>query len=74
MFGKLYKSDAIKSAILIAISAFITIIVRSLDAHIWPTMQEIIFAGKVAGTAGFSYLLKNLLTNSDGQFMKREKK
>jgi len=74
MFGKLYKSDAVKGAILTALAAFVAIIGQALDAQSWPTWDEVILAGKVASTAGFSYLLKNLLTNSDGQFMKKENK
>lgn len=71
--GKLFKTDFIKGLIVTVLSGFISVIGQAAAGMHLPTMEEIKIAGFVSFTAGIGYLTKNLLTNSDGQFMKKEK-
>jgi len=73
MFGKLVKTDFIKGLIVAMLSGFISVIGQAAVAMHLPTMEEIKIAGFVAVTGGIGYITKNWLTNSEGQFMKKEK-
>jgi hypothetical protein len=46
--------------------------VATLDSGALPTLAELKSAGIVGLTAGISYLLKNLLTNSQGVVLKKD--
>ena len=64
--------DLIKGFIVAFLSAALTGLVTILDNGALPTLTELKSAGIVGLTAGLSYLLKNLLTNSKGQIAKSE--
>jgi hypothetical protein len=71
-FLRLNSRDFIKGLIVVFICTFITGIyqVIACDGVIsWITMKPVIIA---ATGAAISYLTKNLLTNSQGEFMKTE--
>ena len=72
-FLNLDVKDAINRFIVAFLSAALTGIVTTLDSGILPNVTELKQAGVVGLTAGLSYLLKNLLTNSQGQVLKAEK-
>jgi hypothetical protein len=50
----------------------LTGIINTLDSGALPLLSELKQAGIVGLTAGLSYLLKNLLTNSEDELMKKE--
>jgi hypothetical protein len=50
----------------------LTGLITTLDSGTLPTLAELKQAGIVGLTAGLSYLLKNLLTNSQDELMKKE--
>jgi VIT1/CCC1 family predicted Fe2+/Mn2+ transporter len=68
----LNSQDLLKGFIVAFLSAALTGIVATLDAGALPTIEEIKSAGVVGITAGLSYLLKNLLTNSQGEILKKD--
>lgn len=71
-FLRLNSRDFIKGLIVVFICTFITGIYQVIasDGVIsWITMKPVIIA---ATGAAISYLTKNLLTNSQGEFMKTE--
>ena len=65
-------ADLIKGFILAVITAIITGLYTSLQSGLLPGMPEIKAMLLTGITAGVGYLLKNLLTNSKDQFMKKE--
>jgi uncharacterized membrane protein len=72
-FFRLNSRDFIKGLIVTVICAFITgfyqLIANGFTVN-WITLKPVIIA---AVGAGVSYLTKNLLTNSKGEFMEYEK-
>jgi VIT1/CCC1 family predicted Fe2+/Mn2+ transporter len=68
----LNSQDLLKGFIVAFLSAALTGIVATLDAGALPTIEDIKSAGVVGITAGLSYLLKNLLTNSQGEILKKD--
>jgi len=71
-FLNLNSQDLLKGFIVAFLSAALTGIVTTLDSGVLPTLAELKSAGIVGLTAGLSYLLKNLLTNSQGQILKKD--
>lgn len=71
-FFNLNLKDLAKGAIVAIISAIVTAIIPVIDSGSLPTFEQLKAAGWMALTAGVSYLLKNLFTNSDDAFMKGE--
>lgn len=71
-FFNLNLRDLAKGAVVAIISALVTTIIPVVDSGSLPTFEQLKSAGWVALTAGVSYLLKNLFTNSDDAFMKGE--
>ncbi len=71
-FFNLNLKDLIKGAIVAIISAIVTAIIPVIDSGSLPTMEQLKAAGWMALTAGVSYLLKNLFTNSNDSFLKGE--
>jgi hypothetical protein len=71
-FLKLNSRDFIKGLIVVVICTFITgfyqLIANGFTVN-WITLKPVIIA---AIGAGVSYLTKNLLTNSNGEFMSSE--
>ena len=71
-FLNLNLDDLIKGFVVAFLSAALTGLVTILDNGALPTLTELKSAAIVGLTAGLSYLLKNLLTNSKGQIAKSE--
>ena len=71
-FLNLNIDDLVKGFIVAFLSTALTGIISTLDSGVLPTMAEIKSAAIVGITAGLSYLLKNLLTNSQGQILKND--
>jgi hypothetical protein len=71
-FLRLDTSDLVKGFVVAFLSASLTGIVNILDAGTLPLLSDLKQAGIVGLTAGLSYLLKNLLTNSQDEILKKE--
>lgn len=71
-FLKLDTQDLVKGFAVAFLSAALTGLVATLDSGALPTLAELKQAGIVGLTAGLSYLLKNLLTNSQDELLKKE--
>ena len=71
-FLKLDTQDLVKGFVVAFLSAGLTGLITTLDSGALPTLTELKQAGIVGLTAGLSYLLKNLLTNSQDELMKKE--
>ena len=64
--------DVLKGFILTVVTIVLTGLVTSLSAGKLPDMETLKSLLYVGLSAGVSYLLKNLLTNSDDKFLKSE--
>ena len=71
-FFNLNVDDLVKGFIVAFLSTALTGVVATLDSGALPTLAELKSAGIVGLTAGISYLLKNLLTNSQGVVLKKD--
>lgn len=71
-FLNLNVDDLVKGFIVAFLSTALTGLIATLDSGVLPTLTEIKSAAVVGITAGLSYLLKNLLTNSQGQILKND--
>jgi VIT1/CCC1 family predicted Fe2+/Mn2+ transporter len=71
-FLNLDINDALKGFIVAFLSAALTGVVATLDSGMLPTNAELKQAAVVGLTAGLSYLLKNLVTNSQGAILKKD--
>lgn len=71
-FLNLNTQDLVKGFIVAFLSAALTGLVATLDSGALPSLVELKQAGVVGLTAGLSYLLKNLMTNSQDELMKKE--
>jgi hypothetical protein len=69
--GGLFKNDFVKGFILVILTTMMTIIVQTLQAGSLTFDWQMI--GMTTLTAGLSYILKQLGTNSDGKFLTKEK-
>lgn len=65
-------SDAIKGLVIAVLTAVLTGLLKIFETGALPTLADLQTIGIIAITAGLSYILKNLLTNSDGKMMKKE--
>jgi VIT1/CCC1 family predicted Fe2+/Mn2+ transporter len=72
MSNFLNLNDLVKGFIVAFLSTALTGVVATLDSGALPTLAELKSAGIVGLTAGISYLLKNLLTNSQGVVLKKD--
>jgi hypothetical protein len=71
-FLRLSKNDLFKGFVVAFIAAVGTVLIPMLDAGTLPDLA-VLKASVVTGlTAGLAYLLKNLLTNSNGEILKKE--
>jgi len=71
-FLRLDTSDLVKGFVVAFLSASLTGLIATLDNGALPSLAELKQAGVVGLTAGLSYLLKNLLTNSQDELLKKE--
>lgn len=74
VFGTLNWKDAINGLVVAFLSASLSGIIAILDGGKLPALADLKTAGVVGLTAGLSYLLKNILTNSQGDLLKGEGK
>jgi len=68
-FLGLNVNDAVKGIITAFLSAALLTIYNIIVSG-WPTPTELLDAARVGLAAAAGYILKNLLTNSDGEFKK----
>ena len=73
LFWKLNRKD-IRRALGLSLSAALTYMFTQMCLGTIPNMELLKQAGAVFGGTGGLYVLKNLFTNSDDEFLKREKK
>lgn len=66
--------DALKGLIVAIMTAFLTALIPMLEAGTWPSKSQLLQAAIAGVTAAAAYLLKNVLTNSQGQIGKQEPK
>ncbi len=71
-FLNLDVKDAVNGFIVAFLSAALTGLITTLDSGVLPNVAELKQAGVIGLTAGLSYLLKNLVTNSKGDILKAE--
>lgn len=64
--------DLAKAAVLAGIAVATQGLITILDAGHLPTLADLKQEGTVAAIAAASYLLKNLFTNSEGSFAKKD--
>lgn len=70
----LYWKDALKSLLIVIITAFITALYNAVQVgtieFTWVFFKPIVFASI---SAGLAYIIKNWLTNSDDKFLRADK-
>ena len=71
-FGKLNLRDLINGLVVAFLTASLTGLVQILDSGVLPTLAELKSAGLAGVVASLAYLLKNLVTNSQGEMAKVE--
>lgn len=71
-FLNLDVNDLTKGFVVAFLSAALTGIVALLENSQLPQISDLKAAAIVGLTAGLSYLLKNILTNSQGQLLKKD--
>lgn len=72
IFGTIGVRDILNGVFVAFAAAALTGIVSILDAGELPTLAQLKSAGVVGVTAALSYLLKNVLSNSQGELAKLE--
>jgi hypothetical protein len=73
-YFSLNLKDALKGVAVAVVSSVLTALLTSLESGGLPTGLEWKNIGIVGLTAGVAYIVKNLLTNSEGQLLKSEPK
>lgn len=74
MNSKLFSlnwQDVAKAVLLFFLAAFLTSLVQILESGAFPTLTQLKSAAVVALTTSMSYLIKNFITNSEGQIGKQ---
>jgi hypothetical protein len=71
-FGKLNLRDLINGLVVAFLTASLTGLVQILDSGVLPSLVELKSAGLAGVVASLAYLLKNLVTNSQGEMAKVE--
>lgn len=71
-FGKLNLRDLINGLVVAFLTTSLTAIAQILDSGILPSLAELKSAGLAGVVASLAYLLKNLVTNSQGEMAKVE--
>ena len=67
-FLKLNWRDVLRGAIVMAGTAVLIAILPILESGSLPTVGELKVIGIAAASSGIAYFLKNLFTNSEGEF------
>lgn len=71
-FGKLNLRDLINGLVVAFLTASLTALAQILDSGVLPSLAELKSAGLAGVVASLAYLLKNLVTNSQGEVAKVE--
>ena len=71
-FGKLNLRDLINGLVVAFLTTSLTGLVQILDSGVLPSLAELKSAGLAGVVASLAYLLKNLVTNSQGEMAKVE--
>lgn len=71
-FLKLNLKDAVNGFVVAFLTAALSGVVQSLDSGVLPNLVQLKASGLIGLTAGLSYLLKNIFTNSNGELLKTE--
>lgn len=72
-FLSLDTKDAINGFVVAFLGTALSAVLVTLESGALPTLAELKSAGIIGLTAGLSYLIKNVLTNSNGELAKTEK-
>lgn len=64
-------SDAVKGVIMAFVAALLTAVYAAISDGDWPSKAELIDSLRVGLTASLAYILKNLFTSSEGEFLKK---
>jgi hypothetical protein len=71
-FGKLNLRDLINGLVVAFLTASLTGLIQTLDSGVLPTLAELKTSALAGTVASLAYLLKNLVTNSQGEIAKPE--
>jgi hypothetical protein len=71
-FGKLNLRDLINGLVVAFLTASLTGLIQTLDSGVLPTLAELKTSALSGTVASLAYLLKNLVTNSQGEIAKPE--
>lgn len=71
-FGKLNLRDLVNGIVVAFLTAALTGLIQILDAGGLPTADQLVVAGKSGLIASLAYLLKNLVSNSQGEMATKE--
>lgn len=76
VFGKINWKDMVRAAFVAGITVIGTNLYTTLSMvpPTLPTTTEFLLTLKLAGWTAFAYLVKNLITNSEDQLLKKEPK
>ena len=66
-------SDAVKGLVIAVLTTVLTGLLKVFETGTLPSTSDLQQIGVIAITAGISYLLKNVFTNSDGKLLSSEK-
>jgi len=72
-FLSLNLRDLMNGFIVAFLATALTSVITTLDTGAFPSIAEIKSAVVIGLTAGISYVLKNVLENSQGQLLKKDK-
>jgi hypothetical protein len=71
-FLKLNWADIGKGILVAVLAAIGTVLLPVLESGVLPTLAILQAAGITGLTAGLAYLVKNIITNSSGEILKKE--
>jgi len=71
-FGKLNLRDLLNGLVVAFLTASLTGLITILDSGVLPNLEQLKSAGLAGLVASLAYLLKNLVTNSDGKMVAGE--
>ena len=73
-FLRLNLNDVLKSLLIALLSSFLVALYPVFQSGNFPSYENLKIAIIAAVSNAISYLLKNVLTNSNNEFLKKEKK
>ena len=71
-FLKINVRDLVKGSVVAVLAVLTSSLVTILESGALPTVEQLKKIGLIALTAGVSYLLKNFLTNSQDEVLKKD--